>query len=242
MKARATLLMALPNKNQLKFYSYQDAKFLMEAIEKRYRGNKESKKRNKVEIKTINLDDLYNNLKIYEPELTSSSSRSQNTAHRVSTTHTQVETPTQNALIAQDGIRGYDWSYQAKEEQPTNHVLMAFTSSGSSSSSDSEGNPHQKEYKEKVVIDSGCFRHMIGNKCYLDEYEDYDGGFVSFGDGKCRIYGKGMDIAKITRKRINTDTRQKRVHKSRGFDSKKGQKSTPVNLWSTKVNSLNDKT
>ncbi|GJR91941.1 putative ribonuclease H-like domain-containing protein [Tanacetum coccineum] len=49
-----------------------------------------------------------------------------------------VETPTQNALIAQDGIGGYDWSYQAEEEQPTNHALMAFTSSGSSSSSDSK--------------------------------------------------------------------------------------------------------
>ncbi|GJY17517.1 hypothetical protein Tco_0389008 [Tanacetum coccineum] len=49
-----------------------------------------------------------------------------------------VETPTQNALIAQDGIGGYDWSYQAEEEQPTNHALMALTSSGSSSSSDSE--------------------------------------------------------------------------------------------------------
>ncbi|GKG09961.1 hypothetical protein Tco_0338707 [Tanacetum coccineum] len=34
--------------------------------------------RNKEEIKTINLDDLYNNLKIYEPELTGSSSTSQN--------------------------------------------------------------------------------------------------------------------------------------------------------------------
>ncbi|GKF53402.1 ribonuclease H-like domain-containing protein [Tanacetum coccineum] len=45
-----------------------------------------------------------------------------------------VETPTQNALIAQDGIGGYDWSYQAEEEQPTNHALMVFTSSGSSSS------------------------------------------------------------------------------------------------------------
>ncbi|GJV90878.1 putative ribonuclease H-like domain-containing protein [Tanacetum coccineum] len=48
-----------------------------------------------------------------------------------------------------------------------------------------------KEYKEKGVIDSGCSRHMTGNKCYLDEYEDYDGGFVSFGDGKGRISGKG---------------------------------------------------
>ncbi|GKC27696.1 ribonuclease H-like domain-containing protein, partial [Tanacetum coccineum] len=49
-----------------------------------------------------------------------------------------VETPTQNALIAQDGIGGYDWSYQAEEENPTNFALMAYTSSGSSSSSDSE--------------------------------------------------------------------------------------------------------
>ncbi|GJS01787.1 hypothetical protein Tco_0318295 [Tanacetum coccineum] len=53
------------------------------------------------------------------------------------------------------------------------------------------GNPQQKEYKEKGVIDSGCSRHMTGNKCYLDEYEDYDGRFVSFGDGKGRISGKG---------------------------------------------------
>ncbi|GKA65417.1 ribonuclease H-like domain-containing protein [Tanacetum coccineum] len=53
------------------------------------------------------------------------------------------------------------------------------------------GNPQQKEYKEKEVIDSGCSRHMTGNKCYLTEYEDYDGGFISFGDGKGRISGKG---------------------------------------------------
>ncbi|GJZ75548.1 hypothetical protein Tco_0640013, partial [Tanacetum coccineum] len=53
------------------------------------------------------------------------------------------------------------------------------------------GNQQQKEYKEKAVIDSGCSRHMTENKCYLDEYKDYDGGFVSFGDGKGRISGKG---------------------------------------------------
>ncbi|GJR52606.1 putative ribonuclease H-like domain-containing protein [Tanacetum coccineum] len=44
MKARGTLLMALPNKDQLKFHSYKDAKLLMEAIKNRYGGNKESKK------------------------------------------------------------------------------------------------------------------------------------------------------------------------------------------------------
>ncbi|GJU30187.1 hypothetical protein Tco_1173776, partial [Tanacetum coccineum] len=53
-----------------------------------------------------------------------------------------------------------------------------------------KGNPQQKEYKEKGVIDSGCSRHMTENKCYLTEYEDYDGGFVSFGDGNGRISRK----------------------------------------------------
>ncbi|GKE65858.1 hypothetical protein Tco_1520019, partial [Tanacetum coccineum] len=35
-------------------------------------------------------------------------------------------------------IGGYDWSYQAEEEHPTNFVMMTHTSSGSSSNSDSE--------------------------------------------------------------------------------------------------------
>ncbi|GKF54546.1 hypothetical protein Tco_0164886, partial [Tanacetum coccineum] len=49
-----------------------------------------------------------------------------------------VETPT-NALVVQDGIGGYDWSFQA-EEGPIDFDLMVHLSSGSSisSSSDSE--------------------------------------------------------------------------------------------------------
>ncbi|GKE76854.1 ribonuclease H-like domain-containing protein, partial [Tanacetum coccineum] len=69
-----------------------------------------------------------------------------------------IESPTQNALIAQDGIGGYDWSYQAEEEQPTNHALMAFISSGSSSSSDFE-------------IDS-CSKTCV--KAYATLIEQYD--------------------------------------------------------------------
>ncbi|GKE79035.1 hypothetical protein Tco_1545155, partial [Tanacetum coccineum] len=34
------------------------------------------------------------------------------------------------------------------------------------------GNLQQKEYKEKAVIDSGCSKHMTGNKNYLDENKE----------------------------------------------------------------------
>nr|GEY10026.1 ribonuclease H-like domain-containing protein [Tanacetum cinerariifolium] len=40
----STLLMALPDKHQLKFNIHKDAKTLMEAVEKRFGGNKETKK------------------------------------------------------------------------------------------------------------------------------------------------------------------------------------------------------
>nr|GEZ67315.1 ribonuclease H-like domain-containing protein [Tanacetum cinerariifolium] len=44
LKARGTLLMALPDKHQLKFNSHKDAKSLMEAIEKHFGGNTKTKK------------------------------------------------------------------------------------------------------------------------------------------------------------------------------------------------------
>nr|GEW06025.1 putative ribonuclease H-like domain-containing protein [Tanacetum cinerariifolium] len=108
LKARGTLLMALPDKHQLKFNIHKDAKTLMEAIEKRFGGNKETKKleilgeylsledinlkflrsiptewkthtliwMNKTVLEEQSLDDLFNNLKIYEAEVKSSSSAS----------------------------------------------------------------------------------------------------------------------------------------------------------------------
>nr|GEU32762.1 ribonuclease H-like domain-containing protein [Tanacetum cinerariifolium] len=51
LKARGTLLMALLNEHQLKFNSYKNSKSLMEAIEKRFGGNKESKKVHKTLLK-----------------------------------------------------------------------------------------------------------------------------------------------------------------------------------------------
>ncbi|GKC08626.1 hypothetical protein Tco_1000236, partial [Tanacetum coccineum] len=43
-----------------------------------------------------------------------------------------------------------------------------------------KGNP-QQDLKNKGVIDSGCSRHMTGNRSYLTDYEEIDRGFVAFG-------------------------------------------------------------
>ncbi|GJT75356.1 hypothetical protein Tco_1042081 [Tanacetum coccineum] len=97
LKARSTLLMALPNEHQLKFNSYKDAKTLMQAIENRFGviPKKDINQkflislsqewtmhtivwRNKPEIETLSLDDLFNNLKAYESEVKGTSSSTTN--------------------------------------------------------------------------------------------------------------------------------------------------------------------
>ncbi|GKA53309.1 ribonuclease H-like domain-containing protein [Tanacetum coccineum] len=147
LKAKSTLLLAIPDEHLLKFHGIKDAKTLWEAIKARFGGNKESKKmqktilkqqyenfaasrsegldktydrfqklisqleihgevisqedanlkllrslpsawnnialimRNKSDLDTLSMDDLYNNLKVYESEIKGQSSlNSQNVA------------------------------------------------------------------------------------------------------------------------------------------------------------------
>nr|GEY49809.1 ribonuclease H-like domain-containing protein [Tanacetum cinerariifolium] len=109
LKARGNLLMALPDKHQLKFNIHKDAKSLMEAIEKRLQKlisqlqildeslSQEDINlkflrslpsewrthaliwRNKADLEDQSLDDLFNNLKIYKAEVKSLSSTSHTT-------------------------------------------------------------------------------------------------------------------------------------------------------------------
>ncbi|GJZ13888.1 hypothetical protein Tco_0549118, partial [Tanacetum coccineum] len=66
------------------------------------------------------------------------------------------------------------------------------------------GNP-QQDLKDKGVIDSGCSRHMTGNKSYLTDYEEIDGGFVTFGNNskggkitrKCKIRTGKLDLKDV---------------------------------------------
>nr|GEU90198.1 ribonuclease H-like domain-containing protein [Tanacetum cinerariifolium] len=127
LKARGTLLMALPDKHQLKFNSHKDAKTLMEAIEKRFEGNTKTKKvqktllkqqfenllkthtliwRNKANLEEHSLDDLFNSLKIYETEVRHSSSPSNPTQNLafVSSSNTDSTTDSVSAATSVSAI------------------------------------------------------------------------------------------------------------------------------------------
>nr|GEW61255.1 hypothetical protein [Tanacetum cinerariifolium] len=55
--------------------------------------------------------------------------------------------------------------------------------------SKNKDNPHQT-LKGKGIIDSGCLKHMTGNKAYLVEYQDFNGGPVAFRGSKGQITSK----------------------------------------------------
>nr|GEX74987.1 ribonuclease H-like domain-containing protein [Tanacetum cinerariifolium] len=133
LKAPGTLLMALPDKHQLKFNSYKDAKTLMEAIEKRFGGNTETKK--------IDVDDLEEmDLRWQMAMLTMRARRFlQNTGKILvlMDLHLWVLICLKWSVITATGrdillgnVGNYDLSYQA-EEEPANFALMDFLASSS---------------------------------------------------------------------------------------------------------------
>nr|GFA47416.1 hypothetical protein [Tanacetum cinerariifolium] len=51
--------------------------------------------------------------------------------------------------------------------------------------------PRTNNIDDKGYWDSGCSMHMTGNISYLSDYDPFDGGYVSFGQGGCKITDKG---------------------------------------------------
>nr|GEV59555.1 putative ribonuclease H-like domain-containing protein [Tanacetum cinerariifolium] len=92
VKARSTLMIGIPNEHQLKFNFIKDAKKLLEAVEKKFDVNQKLFRifspewnthvvewRNKAEVDTMSMDEVYNNFKLYEAEVKGMSSSSLST-------------------------------------------------------------------------------------------------------------------------------------------------------------------
>ncbi|GJT46254.1 hypothetical protein Tco_0954969 [Tanacetum coccineum] len=151
LKARSTLLMALPNEHQLKFNTYKDAKSLMQAIENRFGvifqeyinqkflGSLSQEWaihtivwRNKPEIKTLSLDDLFNNLKAYESEVKRTSNSTTN-SHNVAFLSTGSTNNASRAVNTTQGVNTASTqsaAYSSKSgENFSNAMMYSFFSS-----------------------------------------------------------------------------------------------------------------
>ncbi|GJY86924.1 ribonuclease H-like domain-containing protein [Tanacetum coccineum] len=118
LKAISTFLMALYNEHQLKFNTYKDAKSLMQAIENIFGEVIEQTyerlqklisqlemhgERNKPEIETLSLDDLFNNLKAYESEVKGTSNSTTN-SHNVAFLSTSNTNNASGAVNTTQGV------------------------------------------------------------------------------------------------------------------------------------------
>nr|GEU59389.1 hypothetical protein [Tanacetum cinerariifolium] len=156
LKARSTFLMDLPNELQLKFNPYKDAKTLMHAIKKIFGAN---------QVFHSLIMKIYK--KIHPGDLEELDLR-----WNIAMLTMRARRFLKNTRKKMDMANKERISDQA-EDGPTNFALMAYSSTSLHSSTNFEGNP-QQDLKDKGVIDSGCSRHMTGNRSYLTDYEEID--------------------------------------------------------------------
>nr|GEY88267.1 hypothetical protein [Tanacetum cinerariifolium] len=132
LKARGTLLMALPDKHQLKFNSHKDAKTLMEAIEKRFGRNTETKKVQKSILKQQyenftgshleNLDQIYDRLQKLV---------SQFEIHGVSLSQEDVNLKFFRSLPSEWKTHALIWRNKADLEEPSLNDLFNISAAAS---------------------------------------------------------------------------------------------------------------
>ncbi|GKC33135.1 putative ribonuclease H-like domain-containing protein [Tanacetum coccineum] len=113
------------------------------------------------------------------------------------------------------------------------------------------GNP-QQDLKDKGVIDSGCSRHMTGNRSYLTDYEEIDAGFVAFGGNSKggKITGKDFKLTdeshvllKVPRKDNMYSVDLKNVVPQGGLTYLFAKATTnESNLWHRRLGHVNFKT
>nr|GEX84803.1 hypothetical protein [Tanacetum cinerariifolium] len=143
----------LTNKVQLKFHSYEDAKLLMEAIEKRYGGNKESKKV------------LWTLLKQqYENFATSSSDTLDQTFDRLQKLISQLEI--QDEVIEQEDVNLKLLKRSSSTSQNLQNV--AFVSSNSTNSTSSTNKADNTAYGVSTAHTQG----NTVNSTFIDNLRD----------------------------------------------------------------------
>nr|GEW07555.1 hypothetical protein [Tanacetum cinerariifolium] len=160
---------AILDEHLLKFHSIKDAKSLWEAIKIRFGGNKESKKitilkqqyenfnnialimRNKPDIETLSMDDLYNKLKVYEAKIKGKSSLSSN-SHNVTFVSSK-----NNSSINETVNAAHDIPTAGLKEQPS---ASSYADDITFSFFVSQSNTLQLDNEDLEQIDTGDLKEM----------------------------------------------------------------------------------
>ncbi|GJW26200.1 ribonuclease H-like domain-containing protein [Tanacetum coccineum] len=172
LKAKSTLLLAIPDEHLLKFYGIKDAKTLWEAIKTRSEGldktydrfqklisqleihgeiisqedanlkllrslplawnNIALIMRNKSDLDTMSMDDLYNNLKVYEAKIKSQSSSSLN-SQNVAFVSSENTSSTNEAVNTAHEVSTANSHGQASSSSYADDVMFSFFVSQSNS-------------------------------------------------------------------------------------------------------------
>nr|GEX99464.1 ribonuclease H-like domain-containing protein [Tanacetum cinerariifolium] len=209
-KVRTTLLMALPEDHLVKFHKMADAKEMWEAIKSRFGGNDESKKiapqLDYNDLEQINDDDMEEmDLKWQDCRVKGNQdSRRRDDGYNGNKTSDNGRRPPyqddSKALVTIDG-EDIDWSGHTladeSDSKPSEYASCESNSNVETSTSmpepienASKDDPHGA-LKDKGIVDSGCSRHITGNKAHLVDYQEFKGGSVAFGGSNGRITGKG---------------------------------------------------
>nr|GEX41469.1 putative ribonuclease H-like domain-containing protein [Tanacetum cinerariifolium] len=220
LKAHGTLLMALPDKHQLKFNSYKDAKTLIDAIDKRFRGNTETKKSDCKSWPPSSLYDMFQPSGGYhavlppytrtfmppKPNLVfNTASTTVETDHLAFNVQLSPAKPDQDfpvsAVVPKINVTRPKHVYLVviKSKSPIRRHITRNPSPKTNNlpprvtaAKAPMGNP-KHTLKDKEVIDSGCSRYITGNMSYLSDFEELNGGYVAFGGNPKggKIFDKG---------------------------------------------------
>nr|GEX25833.1 hypothetical protein [Tanacetum cinerariifolium] len=167
-------VVAIPDEYLLKFHSIKDVKSLWEASKISQSNTPQLDNKDLEQIDTDDLEEM--DLKWQVAMITMRGNRSTNNERRV----VPVETPA-SALVVQDGLGGYDWSYQAKEG-PTDFALMAHSSdSANLSNSEVQSCSNeclqsfkniQKQYDQQKEILNRANLEILGYQYGLESLEE----------------------------------------------------------------------
>nr|GEW08412.1 hypothetical protein [Tanacetum cinerariifolium] len=71
---------------------------------------------------------------------------------------------------------------KVKFVKPTEHVKSPRKSVKKKENNRKTKYPRKNSQSPRGIFDSGCSRHMTGNKSFLTNYQEFDGGYVAFGE------------------------------------------------------------